>query len=320
MNSRRAVRCLVCFILLFAVLGGLLGGSVAFAAEEGDNSSDSSPPVQEELPPEGPIEFDSGFPSVEGSGDETFKWGVLALPVTNEVAGVYDINVTAPPEWEVGVWAGTGEKRRRVGAIDYGGSKVGARQLTVIAEPLPGKTPEPGEYVITLELTSGELKSSFDLTAIVTANYAFNIRTGTGRLSTEVKGVEDKHISILLENTGTAAIDNVILSSIEPEGWNITFDPKKIDSLEPGLTEEVDVVIKPPERAIANDYTAILRAESENGTETLKLRITLQVPETMTGAGIGIAAGVITGLAFLFRRLSMRYTTGANHHQRKPQT
>lgn len=320
MNNPRAVRYLVCFILLFAVLGGLLGGYVVFAAEEGDNSSDSSPAEQEELPPEGPIKFDSAFSSVEGSGDETFEWGVFAVPVTNEVAGVYDINVTAPPEWEVGVWSGVGAQRRRIGAIDYGGRTVGARQLIVIAEPLPGKTPEPGEYVITLEMTSGELKGSFDLTAVVTANYAFNMHTATGLLSTEIKGAEDKHISILLENTGTAAIDNVTLSSIEPDGWNITFDPAKIDSLEPGMKEEVDVLIRPPERAIANDYTATLRAESENGTETLKLRITVLTPRTIAGAGIGIAAGVVAGLAFLFRRLSMRYTVGANHHQRKPQT
>ncbi len=315
MNSHRAVRCLVCFILLFAVLSGLLGSSVVFAAEESDNGSDSSPAGQEEVPPEGPIEFKSGFPSVEGSGDEAFKWDVLAVPVTNEIAGIYDINVTTPPGWEAGVWVGYGETRKRIGAIDYGGRKVGARQLTIIAEPLPGKTLEPGEYVITLEMESGELKGSFDLTAVVTANYEFNIRTGTGRLSTEVKGAEDKQISILLENTGTAAIDNIILSSIEPEGWNITFDPDKIDSLEPGLKQEVDVVIKPPERAIANDYTVILRAESGNGTETLVLRITVQVPGTMTGAGIGITASVIVGLVFLFKRTSMRYTTGASRRQ-----
>lgn len=286
---------------------------MVFAAEEGDNDPDSPPPGQEEVPPEGPIEFECGFPSVEGSGNETFKYDVLVIPATNEVAGAYDFNVIAPPGWEATVWGD--HPAKRVGTIDFGGKRVASQVMTVRAEAIKGKTPEPGEYVITLEMTSGELKGTFDLTAVVTANYEFNIRTGTGRLSTEVKGTEDKHISILLENTGTAAIDNIILSAIEPEGWNITFDPDKIDSLEPGLKQEVDVVVRPPERAIVNDYTVVLRAESENGTETLKLRITVQAPRTMTAAGIGITASVIVGLVFLFKRTSMRYTTGASHRQ-----
>jgi uncharacterized membrane protein len=285
---------------------------VVFAAEEGDNGSDSSP-GQEEVPPEGPIEFKSSFPSVEGSGDETFKYDVLVIPATDEVAGAYDFNVIAPPGWEATVWGD--HPAKRVGTIDFGGKRIASQVMTVRAEAIKGKTPEPGEYVITLEMTSGELKGTFDLTAVVTANYEFNIRTDTGRLSTEVKGTEDKHISILLENTGTAAIDNIILSAIEPEGWNITFDPDKIDSLEPGLKQEVGVVVRPPERAIVNDYTVVLRAESENGTETLKLRVTVQAPGTMTGAGIGITASVIVGLVFLFKRTSMRYTTGASRRQ-----
>ena len=313
MNRSRAASYLACLILLFAVLGGLMGGSVVFAAEEGGNSSDSSPPGQEEPPPEEPIDFDCAFPAVEGSADETFEYDVLATPATDELAGVYDINVTPPPGWEATVWAGSGEKQKRVGTIDYGGRKVGARQLTVVAEPLPGKTPEPGEYVITFEMEWGDLKGSLDLTAVVTANYDFDMYTDTGRVNTEARGGEEKHVSIVLENTGTAAIDNVTLSSTKPEGWNITFDPEKIDSLEPGLKQEVDVVVKPPERAIAYDYTATLKAESENGSDTLKLRVTVQAPGTMIGAGIGITAGVIVGLVFLFRRLSMRYLIRSNH-------
>ena len=291
---------------------------MVLAAEEGDNGSDSSPAGQEEVPPQEPIGFDCGFPSMEGSGNETFEYDILVVPATDEVAGVYDFNVTAPSGWEATVWGG--HPAKQVGAIDFGGKRVSSQVMTVRAQAIKGKTPEPGEYVITLEMESGELKSTFDLTAVVTANYEFNMHTATGRLNTEVKGVEDKHISVLLENTGTAAIENVTLSSTEPEGWNITFNPDKIDSLGPGLKEEVDVVVKPPERAITKDYYATLRAESKNGTETLRLRITVQTPRTVTGAGIGITASVIIGLIFLFRHLSLRYTTGASHRQRKPQT
>ena len=290
-----------------------MGGSVVFATEEGDNSSDSSPPGQEEVPPPEPIDFDCAFPIVEGSADEMFKYEIYTTPAAKEFAGVYDINVVSPPGWEATVWVGRGDTQQRAGAVNYGGRKSSEHHLTVAVKPLQGKIPEPGEYAIILEMEWGPYKGSYYLTAIVTANYEFDMYTDTGRLNTETRGSEEKHIFILLENTGTAAIDNIILSSTKPEGWNITFDPAKIDSLEPGLKQQVDVVVKPPKRTIAYDYTSILRAESENGSDTLELRITVLAPRTMAGAGIGISAGVIVGLIFLFRRLSMRYTSGANH-------
>jgi len=53
-------------------------------------------------------------------------------------------------------------------------------------------------------MTSGEIKGSFDLTAVVTANYEFDMYSATGRVNTEARNGEDKHVSILLENTGTA--------------------------------------------------------------------------------------------------------------------
>ena len=166
MNRPRAASYLACFILLFAVLGGLMGGSVVFAAEEGSNSSDSSlsehknhPPPR---PPE-PIEFDCAFPIIEGSADEMFKYEIYTTPAAKEFAGVYDINVISPPGWEATVWVGRGDKQRRVGAVDYGGRKSSEHHLTVAVKPLQGKIPESGEYAITLEMESGPYKGSYYL-------------------------------------------------------------------------------------------------------------------------------------------------------------
>jgi len=89
---------------------------------------------------------------------------------------------------------------------------------------------------------------------VVTARDEFELHTATGRLNTEVTAGEDNHLSIRLVNTGTAAIEDITLSSSKPEGWSITFTPDKVDSLEPGLSQEVDVVIKPPRKTIAGDY------------------------------------------------------------------
>ena len=306
MNRSRATRYLICFVLLFAALGGLLGSSVALATEEGDNGSVSSLPGQEEPPPEQPIAFTSKFPTVEGIATDIFEFEVFIKPSSDEYLGKYDFTLTTPPGWAAGVWGSYPQKR--VSSIDFTGEQVHSETIDVKAFAEPGKRPEPGEYGITLEMNweAGDIKSSIDLTAVVIASYDFIMITESGRLNAQTKAGEDNHIPILLVNTGTAAIEDVTLSATTPEGWSITFDPEKIDSLEPALEREIDVVIKPPKKTVAGDYLITLKADSERGIENLELRVTVLTSTLWGWAGIGIAAGVIAGLIILFRRLGRR--------------
>ena len=306
MNRSRATRYLICFILLFAALGGLLGSSVAFAVEEGDSSSDSSHPGQEEPPPKQPIEFTSKFPTIEGIATGIFEFEVFIKPSAEEYLGKYDFTITTPPEWEASVWASYPQKR--VSSIDFTGEQVHSETVEVKAFAGPGKRPEPGEYTITLEMNweAGDIKSSIDLTAVVIASYDFVMFTKSGRLNAQVETGKDNHTAILLLNTGTAAIEDVTLSATIPEGWSITFDPEKIDSLEPALEREIDITIRPPNKTIAGDYLITLKADSDRGADSLQLRVTVLTSTLWGWAGIGIVAGVIAGLIIMFRRLGRR--------------
>ena len=304
MNMARAARFLACFALLFAVLTSLLGSSAVLAAEEGDNSSTLPPSQGEPQSEEPPLELTCQFPTIEGLSDDTFEFDVFIVPMAKEFAGRWDFNVITPPGWEASVWQI--HRKQQVASMDFWGRRGYSDTVTVKASSLPGERLEPGEYVITLEMESGDLKTSIDLTAVVTDRYEFNIDTATERLNTEVKGGREKHVSILLENTGTAAGKDIAFSSDKPEGWSITFNPEKIDTLEPELKQEVDVVIKPPKRTMARDYIVTLKAESKNASDSMQLRVTVLAPRVWGWAGIGIAVSVIAGLGVLFSRLSMR--------------
>jgi uncharacterized membrane protein len=277
---------------------------MALAAQEDSNGPILSPSEEEPQSAEPPVEFTCKFPIVEGVAGDSFEFEFYFTPMAKKYAGKWVFNVITPPGWKATVWRSHPDQR--VGAIDLGGVPGPSLNITVKAVSLPGKTPEPGEYIITIEVKSGDIKASLDLTAVVTARYELDIATVTGRLNTEVKSGEEKHASILLVNTGTATIENITLSSDKPEGWSITFNPEKIDSLEPGLKRKVDVVVKPPKRTIAGDYFTTLKAESERGSDSLELRVTVLAPRIWGWAGIGIAAAVIAGLGILFSRLSMR--------------
>ncbi len=307
MNRSRIARYLACFVLLFTVLIGLMGSSVALAAEESGSGSISSPENQEE--PEAvsePVKFFAKFPTLEGVAGDTFDFEVMITPNADEYAVKYDFNVTTPPGWEGSVWGDYPQKQ--VSSIDFRGEQLHSETINVKATPSPGETPEPGEYTITLEMTSAEpkIETSLDLTAVVTYSYGFSMYTETGRLNAQVKAGEDNHTAILLLNTGTGPIEDIALSADSPEGWDVTFDPDKIGTLETGLRQEADVVIKPPKKTIAGDYLVTLKADSERGSDSIQLRVTVLTSTLWGWAGIGIAAGVVAGLIILFRRLGRR--------------
>ncbi len=292
MNRSRKTRYLICFILLFATLGGMLGGSAAFAAD-GDQ-------------PEETIKFNSKFPTVEGIASDVFEFEVFIQPTSKDYIGKYDFTVVAPPGWDAGVWGSYPEKR--VSSIDFTGEQVHSETINVKAFAEAGEQPEPGDYDFTLTMVweEGDIESTLDLTAVVTASYGFNMVTQSGRLSAQTDAGEDNPITIMLVNTGTATIDDVTLSAEAPEEWGVIFDPAEVDALEPGVERTVDVIVTPPEKTIAGDYLLIINADSEKGTDDMEMRITVLASTLWGWAGIGIAAGVVTGLIILFRRLGRR--------------
>ena len=145
------------------------------------------------------------------------------------------------------------------------------------------------------------------VTATVTARYEMGLYTETGRLNTEATAGEDKHFAIKLVNFGSAAIEDITFSSSKPEGWSIKFNPEKVDSLESGLTQDVDVVINAPKgKTIAGDYVVTINAKSMKVNDSLELRVTVLTPSIWGWVGIIIVLVVIAGLAVIFRQLGRR--------------
>jgi len=79
-----------------------------------------------------------------------------------------------------------------------------------------------------------------------------------------------------------------------------------VENLAPGLAQDVDVVIEPPEKTIAGDYSITIRADSEETSDSLEFRVTVETPTIWGWVGIAIVLVVIAGLAVLFRQLGRR--------------
>ena len=309
MKRSTGVHYLLCLILLFGVLGGLSGSQIVFATQQSDNSPCLSPPNQEEPPVEEEVEISTSYPVLQGESGTTFEF-VVQIYYQGSEPKIFDLILTPPPGWEASVKRQFEKEESSLLAVRIAPGKEYPDKLTILLSPLPGNLPEPGDYFMTLEAVSADLKGSIELKTVVTEippTYELDMVTTTGRLDTPAKAGEDNTISVKLTKLGTGIIEDIIFISVKQEGWGVTFTPDKIESLEPGLSQEVEVVITPPSKTVAGDYRVSLTAQGkENASDGVALRIRVQAPTVWGGAGIGIVAGVVVGLVFLFRRLGRR--------------
>ena len=275
------------------MLAGLVENQVVLAAEE-------QPPLEEKL------EFECKYPVLSAKSGEIFEFNV-DLKYQGSGRKRFDLTFTTPPDWAAIAVAGYPEKQ--IPAIEMGPSEMYpvTESIKVKFGTSSGKYPEPGDYVAILQAAAGNLKQAIQLKAVVTARYELAMSTATGRLNTEADAGKDNHLSIVLVNSGSAAIQNITFSSSKPEGWNITYNPDKVKSLDTGLTQEVDVTIKPPEKTIAGDYMITLRAESkEFSPNPLQIRVTVLTPTIWGWMGVLIVLVVIAGVGVIFWRLGRR--------------
>ena len=310
MSMSRVVHYLLCLILFFGVLGGLAADQVVLAAQEASNGSFLSSPNQEEPQIEEKLEVIAKYPVLTGKSGDEFQFALELLWHSDEFRE-FDIAASGPPNWNISFLGGLGAQEEMTDRIGLKplepGKTYPTETMYVKLTPLRGKTPDPGEYMVTFELSSGDIHETVELKAVVTALYQFIFYPSTGLLNTEATAGEDNYLSVWVENTGTATLDNIRLSSGAPEGWSITFNPSEVKSLEPGLAQEVNVVIKPPRKTIAGDYAITLLADSEIfSPDSLRMRITVLTPTIWGWVGILIVLAVIAGLGVIFRRLGRR--------------
>ena len=298
----------VFFIILFLTLSIILMVPAALFAQEEETTEEEI--VEPEPEPEELI-FDTKLPKLQAKDGETFSFNFdVTYKPGDEPFGIeegksektFDITVDYPTGWIAAAASGSTE----IPAINL---KFNSREsLRLVALPLIPQ--QPGEYDLKVTFNSAvegdTLEGSIEFTAVITATYEISLTTKTGRLSTEITSGKDNHYKLILENKSSTSVENISLSSTEPEGWQVSFDQDKIESMEAREIIEIDVNINPPEKTIAGDYILTFSASSENSNDGIDLRVTVETPTIWGIVGIGIIVVVIIGVAVIFTRLGRR--------------
>ncbi|MBL7126963.1 MAG: hypothetical protein ISS58_07185 [Dehalococcoidales bacterium] len=255
------------------------------------------------------IEVRAVHPAVEAIAGSEFAFEV-EFKYAGDMLGEprsFDLKQTAPQGWEV-YMTPQFEKDKHISAIDLkpGGMTYSDKTRLVARAPF-WPLPEPGDYIIILDVVSGELKTSMELKAVITARYNLIVMPSGERYDTKAKAGRDNYFSLEVGNLGTAPIDKVTFSSDKPAGWSVEVTPDQVDSVEALDSQTVEINIKPPPDTIAGDYLISLRASGvQANSPKIDIRVTVETPTVWGWVGVAIIAIVVVGLVVIFMRFSRR--------------
>lgn len=261
----------------------------------------------EEQPAVDNMTLATNYPTIEAIATGSFAFDVT-LNYAGTIDRTFDLNATVPNGWDVYITPQY-DTSKRISSILLKKSDFSPTTDTVklTASPPPWPLANPGEYRITLEAVSGNVSGNVDLIAKITARYNLTAAPTNQLYNTTAKAGQDNTFSIQVTNLGTATIDNIAFSSDKPDGWQITYQPEKIDLLNVVDQKTVDVIIKPPPKTVAGDYMITLNVSGKQASaDKMNVRVTVETPSVWGWVGVIIIVLVVIGLIAVFMRFSRR--------------
>ena len=255
--------------------------------------------VQERTPGLEDIQITTSYPVLRGQTDARFEFSLEVLNKI-EVDRTFNLAAIGPEKWEINFKPAYEQKQISSFRIRGGQSQ------TVAVEVSPPREARSGEYPILVRVSSGDKKAEVRLTVALTGIYKIDAGTPTGILSLEAVAGRQANFSLFVKNTGSAVNRNITFSSFKPENWEVTFNPEKIDALEPGALKQVEVTVKPAAQALVGDYSMGCLVNGEKSDKTVEIRVTVRASTAWGWIGIGIIIFVIAGLSALFIWLGRR--------------
>lgn len=244
--------------------------------------------------------LEAELPVLKGPPTSSFRYRVT-LKNESDRDLLVSLEYEAPKGWQVTFTPAFSSQQVTSLPIKAGESK----DLDVEVS-LPKDT-KADTYGLTLRAVAGEAKAELGLTLEVTGRPQVRFSTKEGRLSGQVVAGRENPVKLLLKNEGSAPAKDLSLSAFEPSGWEVKFEPDKLEILEPGQEQEVTARIKPSPKAVTGDYMVTLRLSGADGlSESLDFRATVVRSSLWGLVGVAIMAVALLVLGFAVNRFGRR--------------
>jgi uncharacterized membrane protein len=234
------------------------------------------------------------FPALRGNAGSDFNFKVT---LENQSGQDTLVNLTAdaPKEFEVSFTESYGSQQLTTIPLKAGQSK----DLSVKINPPHDIA--AGKYAVEVHAAAQGASADTKLALDVTGRPSLTLSGPEGLLSGHANAGEETSMQLTVANTGSAPAEMVELSSSEPSGWKVAFEPTKIEHLSPGGKREIKALITPATKALAGDYMVTLRANAGGASKSEDFRIAVMTSTLWGIVGVIViaAALVVVGLAVM---------------------
>ena len=211
---------------------------------------------------------------------------------------LYSLRAQAPRGWKVDFKP----NNRQATSVEIEANN--SRDITIEIDP-PDNL-KAGTYKMPVNARTSSTAAELELEVVITGSYEMELTTPTGLLSTSITAGNDRKVGLLIKNTGSTELRDVNLSASAPSGWEVVFEPKKIDKIEAGQHTEVFAEVKADKKAIAGDYVTSISAKTPEVTSKVSLRVSVKTPMFWGWVGILVITIAVGGIYYLFQKHGRR--------------
>jgi uncharacterized repeat protein (TIGR01451 family) len=239
------------------------------------------------------------LPALRGTAKSSFDYDVTLKNDGQEDTTVNLLSKT-PDGFQVTFKEGYGSQELTSLPLKAGESK----DLKVSVQP--PDTAQAGQYPVSVAASAGDISAHTDLLLDITGRPTVSLSGPQGRLSGDATAGQERTFTFSVENSGSAPARDVALSATPPSGWKVTFNPEKVDDIEPGQTAKVAVSMTPSQQAIAGDYMVSVRASGSGASDDANFRVTVRTSTLWGVTGLGVIGASALMLAFAVTRYGRR--------------
>ena len=241
----------------------------------------------------------SRLPSLRGTPRSAFEYSVT---VGNDSGRDLTVALSAqgPANFQTTFTEGFGSNEISSIPIEAGQTKDIKVKVT------PPRDVKAGDYPVLVKVAAEGATADLRVTLQISGQGRLALSTKDGRLSGEAEIGKASTYTLVLNNDGTAAVDEIEMAGTVPTNWKVEFNPKTIASLAPNEKKEVQVMVTPADKAIAGDYVGSFRATARGESSVADFRITVTTSTLWGLAGLGIIAVALLVLLGAVARFGRR--------------
>ena len=245
------------------------------------------------------LSLKSRLPSLRGTPRSSFEYTVT---VGNDSGKDLTVALSAqgPANFQTTFTEGFGSNEISSIPVEAGQTKDIKVKVT------PPRDVKAGDYPVLVKVAAEGATAELRVTLQVSGQGRLALSTKDGRLSGEAEIGKASTYTLVLNNDGTAAVDEIEMAGTVPTGWKVEFNPKTVATLAPNEKKEVQVLVTPSDKAIAGDYVASFRATARGESSAADFRITVTTSTLWGLAGLGIIAVALLVLLGAVARFGRR--------------